>query len=318
MVNYRGATRNDPLLWHDVDPGETKNWWETRNFLPLSGRQYGCPFMSDNRQIHIERIDADAAEQVNDVTVVWVAPHQGVGRTTIVGWYKHATVYRRLQSKPRGYHATAKARNCVCLPIALRHMEVPSARARQKGKGMGQALAWFEAGAFKGEVLRFIKRYETGRLQKDQQAENERTLAEEELYRNSPASRQRIIPMHNRLSNSFRRWLTNSHGVVRVSQERSHVDVTFSTDRGTYLAELKVCNGIGARRGIREALGQLLEYNLYPGRTKARNWMVVLDEEPSTEDLAFIKRVSKVIRTRLYLAWTRGDGFKLMGSPVTL
>ena len=151
--------------------------------------------------------------------------------------------------------------------------------------------------------------------------EVERALTVDEFYRESRARRQRIIPMHNRLSNSFKEWL-RSQGIGRVSQERSRVDITFTTDRGTYLAELKVCDrtGIGATRGIREALGQLLEYNLYPGRTKARNWMVVLDVKPSTDDLKFMKRVSVTIRTRarLYLAWPRGDGFKLDGPCIKL
>ncbi len=320
MTHYCGATRNDPLLWHDVDPIETQNWWETRNFLPASGRVYGSPFIG-KKQIHIERFGVSpTADRIDGVVVVWVAPREGVGHTAVVGWYKHATVFRNRQPKPRGHCVTAKEKDCVCLPVDYRNLEVPSAKAHQKGRGMGQALVWYPgagADAFKRKLLRFVKDWETGRLQRARREEIERTLAEDEFYRESPARRLRIIPKHNRLSNSFKKWL-GSRGILHVTQESSRIDVTFRTDRGTYLAELKVCDGIDARRGIREALGQLLEYNLYPGRTEADNWMVVLDVRPSTDDLEFWKRVSKRIRTRLYLAWRCGDGFKLEGPSTKL
>jgi len=131
---------------------------------------------------------------------------------------------------------------------------------------------------------------------------------EDGYYREIAASLRRIEPRHNRLSNSFRRWLEQS-GYSNVTQEEGYVDVKFEKADKLYLAELKVCREVGSRLGIREAIGQLLEYNYYPGRDRADRWAIVLDDKPDDEDVEFVVRLRQQHRLPLSLGWMAEDSF---------
>lgn len=113
-----------------------------------------------------------------------------------------------------------------------------------------------------------------------------------------------ILELHRALARRFSAWLLTS-GYKHIQCEVDRVDVEFEAAGVLCRAELKACGDIGPRRSIREALGQLLEYNLYGVRAQALNWWIVLDEEPSSDDVAFLARVQDLIgeRARLHLAW---------------
>jgi hypothetical protein len=49
--------------------------------------------------------------------------------------------------------------------------------------------------------------------------------------------------------------------------ERRYIDVTFRLKRESVLVEFKIAYNSDPKPAIREALGQILEYNLYPDRT---------------------------------------------------
>ena len=85
-------------------------------------------------------------------------------------------------------------------------------------------------------------------------------LVEDAYYRESPARLKVIVPLHNRLSNDFCKWLKRKHKIA-AAQEQQRVDIRFTAKNLAVLAELKICFGAGTTRSIREALGQLLEYN---------------------------------------------------------
>jgi hypothetical protein len=131
-------------------------------------------------------------------------------------------------------------------------------------------------------------------------------LAEDAYYRESPTKRDYIIPRHNRLSNAFAKWLSE-RGFFGILQEENFVDVTFTYESKVYLAELKTCYGVGTTKAIREALGQLLEYNYYPGRELSNVWVIVLDEQPSIEDITYIRRLKSVLSLPLCLGWNKVD-----------
>ena len=113
-------------------------------------------------------------------------------------------------------------------------------------------------------------------------------LAEDAYYRESTAKLKIIVPRHNALSNDFCKWLKKQHCVDAI-QERQRVDVRFDLKNKKVLAELKVSYGVGTTKSIREALGQLLEYNYYPGRRAADAWLNFLDDEPSDQDRQFVE-----------------------------
>lgn len=132
-------------------------------------------------------------------------------------------------------------------------------------------------------------------------------LPEDAYYRESSHNLKEIIPRHNKLSNAFCDWLSSQHG-VSARQEQQRVDVAFRLKGAAILAELKVCYGVGTTKSIREALGQLLEYNHYPSRNPADTWLIVLDEAPLADDRSFVDSLRERWALPLTLGWqTVGD-----------
>jgi hypothetical protein len=136
-----------------------------------------------------------------------------------------------------------------------------------------------------------------------------KSLIEDAYYRESPARLKIIIPRHNKLSNEFVKWLKKEYGTT-AKQERDRIDIHFSLNAKSCLAELKVCFGVGARKSIREALGQLLEYNHYPKRQSADTWLVVLDEEPALDDFDFVHTLREKRALPIVIGWCSGNGFR--------
>lgn len=135
------------------------------------------------------------------------------------------------------------------------------------------------------------------------------SLIEDAYYRESPARLNVIVPRHNKLSNRFVKWLKKEHLVAAV-QEQGRIDILFKLKGKSCLAELKVCFGVGPTKSIREALGQLLEYNHYPKRHTADVWLVVLDEEPSTDDFEFIETLREKQSLPIVIGWYSHDDFE--------
>jgi len=134
-------------------------------------------------------------------------------------------------------------------------------------------------------------------------------LVEDAYYRESPARLKVIVPRHNTLSNRFVKWLKKEWQVAAV-QEQGRVDILFKLKGKSCLAELKICFGVGQTKSIREALGQLLEYNHYPRRLPADVWLIVLDEEPATDDFDFIESLRKKWSLPIVIGWHYNDDFQ--------
>jgi hypothetical protein len=134
-------------------------------------------------------------------------------------------------------------------------------------------------------------------------------LIEDKYYRESPAQRKLIIRRHNKLSNAFRRWLQDEYQVYPI-QERGQVDIRFDLNSRGVLAELEVCLARGTRKSIREALGQVLEYNHYPGRVSAKDWLVVLDECPSSSDMVYVDSLRSQYALPVVIGWQSRRAFR--------
>jgi len=133
-------------------------------------------------------------------------------------------------------------------------------------------------------------------------------LIEEAYYRETQARSKFIVRYHNKLSNEFCNWLERRHAIV-PRQEQQWVDIRFEQANHTMLAELKTCFGVGTRKAIREALGQLLEYNHYPSRETCKQWFIVLDEQPSDDDKRYIEILRKLRSLPLTIGWQTKKGF---------
>ena len=127
---------------------ENKTGYEINNFhLYEDGKYYGFvePGFSNGvqKEIHIENIDPAYQDQdkVTDVTVVFCATSPA--GPVIVGWYRHAMVFRRMQQSADGvlYNILAGDGDAVLLDEADRLQKAP--RANSDGFGFGQSNLWY-------------------------------------------------------------------------------------------------------------------------------------------------------------------------------
>lgn len=56
-------------------------------------------------------------------------------------------------------------------------------------------------------------------------------------------------------------------------------------------------------------MGQLLEYNHYPPRATCDHWLLILDEEPNQDDIAYVRILMKRYSLPLNLGWEQESGF---------
>lgn len=103
---------------------------------------------SQRKPLQIEKIDGckeyAGIKYAEDVLVVFCAKNPAYGHLSIVGWYKHATVYRDYQEQVFGseeepfyqeYNIIAKAEDCVLLPLNLRSRKVLWEAPKKSDKG---------------------------------------------------------------------------------------------------------------------------------------------------------------------------------------
>jgi hypothetical protein len=110
-------------------------------------------------QLHIENIYGSQTlvenDRVEDVLVIWCAKEEH-GTTTVVGWYKQATLFRDFQTfeyvndngikEKRYYNVFGKSENCVLMPTGPRHRQiwnVPRSKKQGRTFGFGQSQIWY-------------------------------------------------------------------------------------------------------------------------------------------------------------------------------
>lgn len=130
-------------------------------------------------QLNIEKIEGcgscEDESQVEDVLVVYCAlyPDAIEKETYVVGWYKHATVYRNYEEMwfpseneetdyVQSFNTIAKKTDCVLLPRAARRKatkwKVPR-KSKGVAYGFGQSNVWFAQGKEENEYLKnFLER----------------------------------------------------------------------------------------------------------------------------------------------------------------
>ncbi|MPQ44528.1 hypothetical protein [Clostridium tarantellae] len=170
MDKYQGITPNDKPVNGGSYVEHTKNAHEASNFLPRhftvddESSEYCLGFFETKstngnarNQLHIEKIDSGinkTIESIDNVLVIWCAKCPSNDFTSVVGWYKNATVYRYYQEVEIGsesiqaYNILAKAEYCVLLPTNIRSRRtmwwVPRVAKRNgPSYGFGQANVWF-------------------------------------------------------------------------------------------------------------------------------------------------------------------------------
>lgn len=143
MHNYAGPVPGDERPVGGGGHNKTNIGHEVYNFKPAPCRLYGYfqPNMA-SQSVALERIDPEvdrSASFIDGVLLVFIARLKGGGQV-VVGWYRHARVYRSIiehsPGKPRkyGHFAVADLNDCVLLPDADRRWAVPNGKG-----GTGQS-----------------------------------------------------------------------------------------------------------------------------------------------------------------------------------
>jgi hypothetical protein len=131
----------------------------------------------------------------------------------------------------------------------------------------------------------------------------------EEAYpRATPATVRMILPKHRFLSKQFQRWLASKHRISSHA-ERRQIDMEFNLGQMPAMAEFKIAYDGNTKAAMREALGQILEYNHYPGRKLTAAWFLVLDQKPCEDDRRFVNSLRASWRCPIYLGWQHRTGF---------
>jgi Domain of unknown function (DUF3883) len=160
MVNYQGR-RNDPTLgghgWLKTHDYGHEAW----NFQPHKGRLYG--YVPRSARIDLRRLGGSARdEQLDGVTVVWVARSPFNRVTYVAGWFRSASVHRehdrfkvpRSQGEVVKYQIQAPVKGAKLLKPDQRVIEVPT--AKKKGN-LGQSPVWYGNPTFVKRVRRYLK-----------------------------------------------------------------------------------------------------------------------------------------------------------------
>ncbi len=163
MKYYKGASYKD--VPYNGGSYVNKNGFghEQYNFAPVefdSGDYYCLGYVetkstskTKRNELHIEKISGCAFmkedKYIEDVLVVWCATTD-LNETSIIGWYKNATVYRVYQSYEfnacpiQNFNVRAKKDDCVLLPQGERHKHIWDApTAKKRTYGFGQSMIWY-------------------------------------------------------------------------------------------------------------------------------------------------------------------------------
>ena len=170
MKYYEGITEEDKPRDGGSYVTENGNAYESNNFKNYNGKCYG--YVRVDGSINLQKYYCDATKNtpyLDDVLIVWCAKseHQG---TVIIGWYKHARVYRDEQNlyingEDLYYRFEANADDCILLPEEERIYPIGRAKKVGKGKGFGQSNVWYANAEIAQkevvpEVIKYIEEFE--------------------------------------------------------------------------------------------------------------------------------------------------------------
>lgn len=111
----------------------------------------------------------------------------------------------------------------------------------------------------------------------------------EELRLRAAVEGTTYSPRHIIMQNALYEHLCEVHGRDAVQYEQTFVDLAVRTNGGAVYFEIKIAPT--AKRCVREALGQLLEYGIYPDKLRANKLVIVGDGAPTGDDQRYLKHL---------------------------
>lgn len=155
------------------------------NFQHVDGFYYGYGEGMD--ELEIDRLEGvnPADEKVEDVTVVWTA-HNRKGENKVIGWYKKATLYRKVKEELTldsertifKYVMKAPAKEALLLPVELRLLDA---------KPMEEGVYFEEDENVIRDIAMYIHNYQGDQMNfvfqdKDLEGKSVLNYAEYEMY----------------------------------------------------------------------------------------------------------------------------------------
>lgn len=131
-------------------------------------------------------------------------------------------------------------------------------------------------------------------------SEHERTRAAQEG--------SAIDPRHTKLQNLLWKHLRDTHGPERVHYEKNYVDLSLSLPDKNVFFEIKMESS--AKRCIRLAFGQLLEYSHYPNVDLAQRLVVVGDAPVTDDDKTYLVHLRETYNIPIYYShflWEKNE-----------
>jgi hypothetical protein len=163
MERYQGLRSGDRIRGGGTYVTKEGRGHEICNFSPDKETLYGY-VQPPGEQININRMGANNDDvSIDGVTVVWTAGPPS-GGTTIVGWYKDATVFRNYQRFKKvptvqsqngidGYWIKAPFASATLLPVDARVFDIPRA---VKG-GIGQSNVWYADSPESAPLVKMVR-----------------------------------------------------------------------------------------------------------------------------------------------------------------
>lgn len=164
MNLYNGPTDYDkPLYGGKYNQNNIGH--EAYNFSNYNGRYYG--FVQNSKSaIEVNRLSeltSGKLDSASDILVVWCAKRPDIKGVFVVGWYKHATVYRELQSVPNDVLQQRKNKEMSEFNVvADEAVLIPTNERTHQVEGIGR-YAWYGNEETIIDVKKYIKNYEKSR-----------------------------------------------------------------------------------------------------------------------------------------------------------
>lgn len=114
--------------------------------------------------------------------------------------------------------------------------------------------------------------------------------------------------LHIKLQNMLYKTLKAKHGAKAVKYEMDFVDLAIRLKTHVTFIEIKIDRS--AKRCIRQALGQVLEYSCYANKNRANELLVVGEHAPTEMDKTYLQHLREQHKLPIYYAqflWDKKD-----------
>ncbi len=165
MKNYNGIQDGDNKPIGGGAYNKNNIGHELYNFSNNNNIYYGY-VQTKSEKLNLKRIDKsvdDLLDKIENVLVIWVATREGFGQC-IVGWYKDATVYSKMQYIPENIiDSRVKTEGYTYNEFLIKSNNatlVLENRRNEKILGMGESNVWYGNNETNNQVLEYIENYE--------------------------------------------------------------------------------------------------------------------------------------------------------------